>query len=193
MTDPRADEVLGFWFGAPTDPDRGRARQRWFTKDAQFDAEIDRRFGSLVAEARAGGLTGWVAVARSALALLIVCDQFPRNLFRDRPEAFSLDVRALALAREMIAQRWDRRLLPVERWFVYLPLEHSESIDDQREAVRLFETLRDDPDAGGAYEWAVKHMQVIERFGRFPHRNATLGRESTPEEIEFLRQPGSGF
>jgi uncharacterized protein (DUF924 family) len=193
MADPRAHEVLEFWFGAPSDPDRGRTRTRWFTKDAAFDAEIARRFGELVAEARAGGLSGWVAEPQSALALLIVCDQFPRNLFRDRPEAFSLDVRALALAREMVAQGWDQRLLPIERTFVYLPLEHSESLDDQRESVRLFEALRDDPDAGGGLEWAVKHLQVIERFGRFPHRNAILGRESTPEELEFLRQPGSRF
>jgi uncharacterized protein (DUF924 family) len=193
MIDPRAQQVLDFWFGAPGDPDRGRARAAWFTKDAAFDAQIGERFGDLVDEARAGGLSGWVADPRSALALLVTCDQFPRNLYRDRPEAFSLDVRALALASEMVARGWDRRLLPVERLFVYLPFEHSESIDDQRESLRLFATLRDDPDAGSSWEWAVKHFEVIERFGRFPHRNAILGRPSTADEQAFLLQPGSRF
>jgi uncharacterized protein (DUF924 family) len=193
MTDPLALEVIEFWFGAPSDPQHGKVRPQWFRKDPDFDAEIGRRFGALVAEARAGGLAGWAREERGALALILVCDQFPRNLFRERAEAFSLDVRALALAREMVERGWDRRLAPVKRWFVYLPFEHSESIDDQREAVRRFAALRDDPEAGGGYEWAVKHLEVIERFGRFPHRNEALGRESTPEEIEFLAQPGSRF
>jgi uncharacterized protein (DUF924 family) len=196
MIASRAQQVLDFWFGTPRDPagpERGRARAAWFTKDPTFDARIQGRFGALVDEARAGGLSDWVAEPHSALALLLVCDQFPRNIYRDRPEAFSLDVRALALAREMVARGWDVGLLPVERLFAYLPFEHSESIDDQRESLRLIGTLREDPDAGGSWEWAVKHFEVIERFGRFPHRNAILGRPSTPQEEAFLRQPGSRF
>jgi uncharacterized protein (DUF924 family) len=189
----RATEVLDFWFGPPGHPERGKSRACWFMKSDAFDAEVARRFAPLVAEARAGGLAGWEADPHTALALLIVCDQFPRNLFRNHPDAFALDTRALALAREMVERGWDRRLTPLERSFVYLPFEHSESLADQEQSLLLFGALRDDPDAGSSHEWAVKHHEVIRRFGRFPHRNAALGRESTSAEVEFLSQPGSRF
>jgi uncharacterized protein (DUF924 family) len=191
--DPRIAEILDFWFGAPGSSERGRACEVWFRKDAAFDDTIRARFGAVVDEAAAGGLTGWDTSDPGALALLVVCDQFPRNLFRGEARAFALDPRALATARRLVAAGRDRALAPLERVFVYLPFEHSESLDDQHEAVRLFTTLRDDPQAGGYLEWAVKHFEVVRRFGRFPHRNEALGRVSTPEEIAFLAQPGSRF
>jgi uncharacterized protein (DUF924 family) len=193
VPDPRIDAVLDFWFGAPGSPERGTARAEWFRKDAAFDEAIRARFGALVDEAAAGGLAGWADDDRGALAELVVCDQFPRNLFRDTARAFALDPRALALARRLVAEGRDARLAPLERVFVYLPFEHSESLADQREAVRLLGALRDDPVAGGYHEWAVKHLEVVERFGRFPHRNAVLGRPSTAQELAFLAQPGSRF
>jgi len=191
--DPRIDAVLAFWFGAPGEAHHGRSRPEWFRKDLAFDEAIRQSFGPVVDEALAGGLGDWPASDRGALALVLVCDQFPRNLFRDDAHAFALDPRALALARELVAAGRDLRFSPLERWFLYLPFEHAESLDDQREAVRLIGLLREDPQAGGALEWAVKHLVVVERFGRFPHRNAALGRTSTDEERAFLAQPGSRF
>ena len=191
--DPRAREVLDFWFDAPGGPEHGLAREAWFRKDPAFDEAIRARFGALVDEAAVGALDGWVDDGRGALALLVVCDQFPRNLFRGDARAFALDPRALAAARRVVAEGRDLGWRPVERAFAYLPFEHSESLDDQREAVRLFGLLRDDPQAGGYLEWALKHLAVIERFGRFPHRNEALGRASTPDELAFLAQPGSRF
>ncbi len=192
--DPRADEVVAFWFGEPEERAHGRAREAWFRKDPAFDEAIGARFGGLVGEALAGGLADWAdRDDDAALALLLVCDQFPRNLFREDARAFALDPRALSLARRLVAEGRDARLRPVERAFVYLPFEHTESLADQREAVRLFGALRGDPDAGGYLEWAVRHLDVIERFGRFPHRNHALGRASTAQELAFLAQPGSRF
>lgn len=193
IADPRVAEVLAFWFGEPVERALGRPRDAWFRKDDAFDAAIRARFGRLVDEARAGGLAGWETDDEDALALLVVCDQFPRNLFRGDARAFALDARALALAKRFVADGRDARLRPVERAFVYLPFEHSESLEDQHEAVRRFGTLREDPYAGGYLEWAVKHLEVIERFGRFPHRNEALGRASTAQELAFLAQPGSRF
>lgn len=191
--DPRVAEVLAFWFGEPAERALGRPHDAWFRKDDAFDASIRARFGALLDEARAGGLAGWEADDDGALALLVVCDQFPRNLFRGDARAFALDARALALAKCVVTEGRDARLRPVERAFVYLPFEHSESLADQREAVRLFGTLRNDPHAGGYLEWAVRHLEVIDRFGRFPHRNDALGRASTAQELAFLSQPGSRF
>lgn len=191
--DRRIGEVLGFWFGEPGSAHHGHARPEWFRKDPEFDGAIRVRFGALVEEALAGGLPGWAVHAEGALAEVLVCDQFPRNLFRDDARAFALDGRALALARRLVAEGRDRAYPPVCRAFVYLPFEHSESLDDQRESVRLFGTLRDDPQAGRYLEWAVRHLEVIERFGRFPHRNAVLGRACTAAEQAFLEQPASRF
>ena len=197
-TDPRIAEVVAFWFGEPAQRALGRPREAWFRKDPAFDEAIRARFGALVDEALAGGLADWGerddrGDDDGALALLLVCDQFPRNLFRGDARAFSLDARALALARRLVAAGRDARSRPVERAFVYLPFEHSESLADQRESVRLFGSLRGDPDAGGYLDWAVRHLDVIERFGRFPHRNDVLGRASTAQELAFLALPGARF
>lgn len=189
-------DVLAFWFGAPGSPEHGTVREHWFAKRDAFDEQVRRLFLPTVQAAERGGLADWddeAAGPSRRLALLIVCDQFPRNLFRGQARAFGLDGRARSVAGAMVARGEDLRLTPLERWFVYLPFEHSESPRDQRESLRLFAQLRDDPAAGGGWIWAVKHAEVIERFGRFPHRNAALGRASTPDEDDFLRQPGSRF
>lgn len=186
-----AAAVLEFWFGAP--PAR-EARSEWFRKDPAFDALIRERFGTLIERALRGELACWAGRGPQAtLALVIVLDQFTRNAFRDTPKMFAGDAAALTVARRIVAEGWDTGYDPLRRWFCYLPFEHSESLDDQRESLRLFARLRDDPLAGGAWTWAVRHHEVIERFGRYPHRNAILGRASTPAEEAFLREPGSRF
>lgn len=186
-------EILDFWFADGPD----QFRQAWFTKDAAFDAEIARRFGTLVAPAREGTLDDWAATPEGALALLILLDQFPRNLFRGAPEAFASDPHALALARRVVLeQRLDLRLTATQRVFLYLPFEHAESLEAQDLSVALFEGLRDWPAhaaPGGTIAYAWAHRAVIARFGRFPHRNGILGRESTPAEQAYLAQPGAGF
>jgi uncharacterized protein (DUF924 family) len=189
-----AGEILDFWFGAPGSAEHGRPRQFWFSKSDATDALIGERFGAAVDAALRGGLDPWADDddARSALALVLLLDQFTRNIFRDTARAFAGDAAALAVARRLVADGRHRRLAPVERWFAYLPFEHSEAIDDQHESLRLFGELAGE----GMTEplaWARKHYEIIARFGRYPHRNEALGRASTAEEIEFLRQPGSGF
>ena len=174
----RPAEVLDFWFQ--------RERKDWFAKDERFDAEIRSRFLPLYERAAAGGLADWLQGPRSCLALVIVLDQFPRNMFRGSARAFAADPLAREAARTIVDRGWDRALSPDERTFAYLPFEHSESIEDQERSLKLFE-------GGENFEWARKHYDIVQRFGRFPHRNAALGRASTPEEIEFLRQSGSSF
>ena len=194
LIDPRATEVLDFWFAAPGDPQHLQTRQEWFRKDAAFDALITQRFGALIDAALRGELAGWAATPRSALAEIIVLDQFTRNTRRGTAGMFAGDARALAAARSMVARGDDQGLAGVMRQFIYLPFEHSEELADQLECLRLFGQLgRDEPALAGLLEWAQKHCDIVERFGRFPHRNAALGRPSTGEEIEFLKQPGSGF
>lgn len=186
-------DILDFWFAEGADT----PRRAWFLKDDAFDAEIRARFGDRVVPAREGALDDGAATAEGALALLILLDQFPRNLFRGSPEAFASDAHALQLARRVvIAGRMDQRLTPTQRVFLYLPFEHAESMEAQNLSVALFEGLRDSPAhaaPGGAIDYAWRHRAVIRRFGRFPHRNAALGRENTPEEAAYLAQPGAGF
>jgi uncharacterized protein (DUF924 family) len=186
-------EVLGFWFGEPQSPELGRSRPQWFRKDRAFDESIRSRFGATLEAAAAGRLEGWEDTPYAALALAIVLDQFPRNLFRDDPRAFESDARALAVARRAIARGFDRVLRPIERTFLYLPFEHSEELAAQRRALALFSRLRDFPDCASSIDYARRHYEIILRFGRFPHRNAALGRASTEEEQRFLTQPGSRF
>jgi uncharacterized protein (DUF924 family) len=187
------DEALDFWFGAPGSAEFGRPRDFWFTKSAATDALIRSRFGPAVEAALHGELDSWAdGEPRKALALILLLDQFTRNVFRDNARAFSGDTSALAIAKRLVADGRHLRLAPVECWFAYLPFEHSERIEDQRESLRLFGDLA----LEGLKEpllWAQKHHDVIARFGRYPHRNALLGRASTAQEVEFLRQPGSRF
>jgi len=184
MTDHRAAEVLEFWFG--TGPERGKSHKRWFEKNAAFDAEVRTRFLSLHERVSAESL--WLDSEANCLARIVVLDQFPRNMFRGQPRAFASDALALEAARLALSRGYDRDALPVERLFIYLPFEHSESLPDQLRACELMQPLGEE-----LYDYALRHKAIIERFGRFPHRNAILGRTSTPEELEFLKEPGSGF
>jgi len=189
----KVKEILDFWFGKPEDADYGKIRKFWFTKNREFDQEVRSRFLSVYQQAAAGQLDEWQTSPESCLALIILLDQFPRNMFRSQPQAFATDPQALGIAQYAITQGFDQQLLPIQRWFIYMPFEHSENLGHQRQSVELFSTLKDDPDCASGIDYAHRHLKVIERFGRFPHRNQILGRESTPEEVEFLQQPGSSF
>jgi len=189
-----AQAVLDFWFGAPTSADFGQARKAWFTKDDAFDQSIRDRFGALIERTLRGENDDWADDPLSALARIVVLDQFTRNAFRGTARAFAGDARALAAASRLVGARDDESLPPLLRSFAYLPFEHAERLAMQDESVRLFKRLvgtGDDP--GRLVDFALRHRAIIERFGRFPHRNEILGRQSTAEEIAFLRQPGSGF
>ena len=176
------DAVLRFWF-TESGP------EQWFAKDAAFDAVLRERFGALHARVASGDEPTSAQSPRHALASILVLDQFPRNLFRGDARAFASDARARELANDAIAQGHDAGMTPAERLFAYLPFEHSESLADQHRAVALVEAL-------GVPEWtryAAAHFDLIARFGRFPHRNAVLGRASTPEELDALARPGNAF
>jgi uncharacterized protein (DUF924 family) len=184
MTDHRALQVLEFWF----DPtlDSAQRNKRWFGKDPAFDAEIRRRFLAWYEEGAAGRLDTWERSVRECLALVILLDQFPRNMFRGEARAFAADAKARDAARALLPRADE--LSPDERLFAWLPFEHSESLLDQDLACELIAPL-----GAELLRYAERHREIILRFGRFPHRNAILRRVSTPEEQEFLKQPGSGF
>jgi len=186
------DAILEFWFGRPGTADYGSTRQAWFRKDAAFDEAIRGRFGTAIETALSGGFTDWTA-PRGTLARILLLDQFTRNSFRDTPRAFAGDALALALAEEATARGDDGNLIPVERWFMYMPYVHAESLSAQERGVSLFRRLRDETGLVEPLPWAERHAEIVRLFGRFPHRNATLGRESTPEEVVFLAVPGSRF
>ena len=175
-------EILRFWF-EEIDP------AKWWAKDESFDLSIRARFAEIHARATRCELFEWRAEARGRLAEIIVLDQFSRNMFRGSPLSFANDALALALAQEAIAARAEQALSPIERSFLYLPFMHSESLKIHEVAMELYRKNG----IQGNLDFEIKHKQIIERFGRYPHRNAILGRQSTEEEIEFLKQPGSGF
>lgn len=187
-----ARRLLGFWFADGPET----FRKAWFARDDAFDAACRDGFGPLVVPARDGALDGWATTPEGTLALLLLLDQFPRNLFRGSAEAFASDAHARRVARRAVLQQGqDLALRPTQRIFLYLPFEHSEEPADQDLSVALFEGLRDDPSharAGGTIDYAWRHRAVIRRFGRFPHRNAALGRASTAEEAAWLAA-GGGF
>lgn len=178
-------DVLDFWFSLD--------RKAWFAKDAELDERIRARFLDLYGRARDGGLAAWAEEPRSCLALVIVLDQFPRNMFRGDARAFGTDAAARKAACVLLDRGWDQGLAPVERMFAYLPFEHSEALADQEKCLALMQRLARFPETADLSRWAEAHLAIIRRFGRFPHRNAALGRASTPEEEAFLKQPGSGF
>ena len=186
-----AEDVLPFWFGAA--PERGKAHKRWFVKDQAFDREVRERFLALYEDAAAGKLAHLKEALDGCLALIVVLDQFPRNMFRGTARAFATDPLALDAARCAVDRGFDRSLLPVERLFVYLPFEHSEVLADQERSCELTQALDAYPETNDVYRYALRHRDIVRRFGRFPHRNAILGRESTPEELAFLKGPGSSF
>lgn len=188
----QAQAILAFWFGGAL------PRKEWFQKSDAFDQEIAQRFGAQIEQALEGGLHAWDAEGpQAALARILVLDQFCRNVYRDTPLAFAGDHQALAAALDMIDAGEDQTLAPFQRAFLYMPLEHAEELPMQEQAVALFARLAEsEPDQQGIasmLDYARRHREVIRRFGRFPHRNEILGRESTPAELEFLKQPGSKF
>ncbi len=186
-------EVLDFWFGPHGHPERGTLREAWFAKDARFDAEIRERFHDDVVDAGRGALDGLAATADGVLTLLILLDQFPRNMFRGEARAYAYDAKARAVALLAVRMGIDKLLSPVERVFIYLPFQHSENLDDQTRSVALFKTLPMVSWRDQAVDSAVEHHDIVARFGRFPHRNAVLGRVSTAAELTYLLEPGSGF
>ncbi len=189
MTIETPTAVRAFWFAGD------RQRPEWFRKDEAFDASIRTRFGETIEAALHGDFNAWDAQGpQDALAKIIVLDQFTRNAFRGTARAFAGDPIALASSLALIASGQHLTLLPVEQMFVYLPLEHSESMTHQDQSVAGFEALAlRDAALADLPTWAHKHREVIARFGRFPHRNALLNRPSTEDELAFLRQPGSSF
>ena len=172
------DDVLAFW--------RAAGPEKWFKKDTAFDAEIARRFLATYEAAAAGRLSGWEATPDGALALLLVLDQFPRNMFRGQARIYAADPLARAVAERAIARGFDQRTPPAERRFFYLPFMHSEDLADQERCLALSRAFEDDEFA----KYAEQHAGIVRRFGRFPHRNAMLGRTITPEEQEFLDAGG---
>ncbi len=183
MEDPRIAMVLRFWFEELT------PEQHW-KRDSAVDADIARRFGDLNQEAARGGCDKWQDSSDGALALVITLDQFTRNLFRDSPDAWANDPKALAIAQAAVDAGLDQQQPELRRFFFYLPFEHSEELAVQERCMELFSSL----DLPASHMAAVhRHHEIIERFGRFPHRNAVLGRESTAEEIAFLKEPNSAF
>lgn len=185
-------EILDLWYS-------DRARPLWFVRNAAFDAEIRARFEASHKAAAAGHLQSWESTAESCLALVLLLDQFPRNIYRGSPRAFAADSLARAVAERAIARGFDRVLDFDRRKFLYLPFEHSEALADQRRGVALFRALAEEQtgvlrDQGfELLKYAERHCEIIARFGRFPHRNQSLGRETTEEEAVFLREPMSSF
>ncbi len=197
----RVEEILDFWFGSPSSADYGKERSFWFTKKPEFAKQLRDLFLLDYEQAARGELDYLQASPQGYLALILLLDQFGRNIFRGTPKSFATDAKALSVAQsavergcEALRARWRyRTLLPVQRWFIYLPFEHSENLADQERCVELFATLADHPASASTINYALRHKGVIERFGRFPHRNKILGRTNTTAEAEFLKQPGSSF
>ncbi|OUC15454.1 MAG: hypothetical protein B0A82_06910 [Alkalinema sp. CACIAM 70d] len=190
----RANQVLEFWFGAGwRDAVDLKPRSEWFQKDPNFDHAIRERFLDLYEKAIAHQLDDWMEQPESCLALVILLDQFSRNMFRGQAQAFAADSLALFVASHAIDLGFDEALPPVLRQFFFFPFEHSENLAHQNFAVAKFQQFVGDSDLENTYDYALRHRAVIEQFGRFPHRNEILGRDSTAEEIAFLQQPGSSF
>jgi uncharacterized protein (DUF924 family) len=182
----RAQEFLDFWFGPPEHPERLHHKQIWFRGTPEFDEAVRQGFAADHAEAIAGALGDWEAEPLSALALVMLLDQVPRNIFRSTPRAFASDPLALATTRRALERGFDQLVPPAWRVFFYLPFEHSEVLADQQRGLDLLLALPMVPGRSGERHMTRLHLEIIERFGRFPHRNSILGRDSTPEELQFL-------
>lgn len=195
------DAILSCWFG--TLDEQGMAspeyRSRWFKKDPSFDAELSENFKALYPELERGALDSWLGEARSLVAYVILADQFSRNIFRNRPQMYAQDALAVTASKSAIEQGWDETMPNAHRVFLYMPLMHSEALEDQQACMEHFTRMHKQvPEAIKApiesnLKFAQMHLDIVERFARFPHRNELLGRQSTPEELEFLQGPGSSF
>lgn len=175
-------QVIDFWF-KEIDP------SQWWVKDSVFDNTIEQRFKKVHQQAAAGELYIWRETAHGRLAEIIVLDQFSRNMYRDTPKAFAFDAMALILSQEAVNIGADKELTPTERAFLYMPFMHSESLAIHQRAIALF----DQPQMEHNLDFEIRHKDIIERFGRYPHRNEIVGRQSTPQEVAFLTEPGSSF
>jgi uncharacterized protein (DUF924 family) len=200
MIEETPEGILDFWFGTGDEAEIAKTRASlWWGKKQEIDRMLADRFGPTVELAASGALASWMNAPRTALALILLTDQMPRNIYRGTARAFASDPFALAACRHGLAIGQHRDLHPLERVFFYLPLEHSERMEDQETSVSLFsELFQQAPESRmelfrGYLGFALRHRRVIERFGRFPHRNAILGRESTEDERRFLEEPGSSF
>jgi uncharacterized protein (DUF924 family) len=179
----QASIILNFWFGEPEAPSYGQYKDFWFQSTPEFDERIRTQFEPIYKKAVKGELGALSQTPDGSLALVILLDQFPRNMYRGTPQAFASDQKALAIATEALEKKFDRDLFPLQKIFLYLPFEHSEDVKNQEKSVALFKALGDKT----ILRYAIEHYDTIVQFGRFPHRNAILGRESTPEEIHFLK------
>lgn len=177
-------DVLAFWFEETQPP-------QWFQVNPDFDAQITERYADAYDKAAHGIFDDWKNDPDGCLALCLILDQFPRNMFRGTPQAFATDGRALVISKYALAKGFDQVLAPIKRRFLYLPFEHSENLNDQRKCLELFEKMKKDDPLG--YDYALRHLKVIEKYGRFPHRNKILQRMNTPDEEEYLAQSGAGF
>jgi uncharacterized protein (DUF924 family) len=185
----RATALIDFWFGSPDDPEREEHREIWFRATEEFDAELRHEFRADYEAAAAGALRSWESSPEGALALVLLLDQVPRNIFRGMPYAYGTDAEACAVADRALERGFDQMVPPTWRLFFYMPFHHSEDLANQRRSVALFDTLPRNRDRGGALRrYGCPYIQVIERFGRFPHRNQILERQSTPDEIAFMAE-----
>ena len=185
----RARALIDFWFGPPGDPERERHREIWFKSSEEFDAALRREFLADYEKGAAGGLGSWEASPEGALALVLLLDQVPRNIFRGSARTYATDPAARVVADRALARGFDQMFPPAWRLFFYMPFHHSENLADQQRSVKLSETLPRNPDRRASLRrYGCPYIEVIERFGRFPHRNPILGRQSTPEELAFLAE-----
>ncbi|MBL4666609.1 MAG: DUF924 domain-containing protein [Sneathiella sp.] len=182
-------KILNFWFHPEDHPDYGTARVEWFRKDPKFDAEIKQNFLFLYVKAKEGQLLQWTENRQGCLALILLFDQFSRNMFRDSPDAFQTDGKAREIARLVLSNGFFNDYKPLEKTFIVLPLEHSENMPDQKKSVELFKSFGNENEI----TYAERHYDVIAKFDRFPHRNEVLSRVSSEDEITFLSGPNSSF
>lgn len=195
------ESILKFWFGDAKRSNEASDQKikLWWSKDKQVDQEITVRFAETCNSVATGGFDEWNQTARGFLASILCTDQFPRNMYRNTPQAFAYDPIALSFAKKCIAQNFDQQLSLIERTFAYMPFEHSEQLEDQERAVRLYQAIVDTAPSDeinlfkNYLNFAEQHLNIIQLFNRFPHRNRILGRESTKQELEFLKQKGSSF
>ncbi|HMJ51828.1 MAG TPA: DUF924 family protein [Polyangiaceae bacterium] len=192
------ERILSFWFGRSADETKEHA-SRWWKKDPAFDQEVRSEFEADLLRATRGELDGWLEEPAGSVAFVVLLDQFSRNMYRDTPEAFAQDERALAATLRGLERGFDARVSPLQRYFFYMPMMHAEDRAVQRRSVEIFERLAREKDTGfdgmlrGAADYARRHHDIVERFGRFPHRNCVLERTTTGDESEFLLTPGSSF